>query len=91
MFRVNSIVLIIEGVWPARATVENGLSTAFVHGEGALKREVRSRGTMNISTSSPSVAMEISENASICGTGAIPISCLLPSLLLGNDKQFTGS
>jgi hypothetical protein len=38
MFSVNSTALIIEGTWPERATVENGMSTAFVHGECALKR-----------------------------------------------------
>jgi hypothetical protein len=30
--------------------------------------------------------VKISENSSIGDTGAIPISCLLPSLLLGNES-----
>ena len=91
MFSVNSIVLIIEGTWPERATVENRLSTAFLDGKCALKRgEGRSRGTMNISTSCPLGAVKISENSSIGDTVAIPISCLFPSLLLGNDTQFIG-
>ena len=38
MFSVNSIVLIVEGTWPERATAENRLSTAFLHGECALER-----------------------------------------------------
>ena len=82
MFSVNSIVLIIEGTWPERATVEKGcqphslMESVLSSGKGA------SRGTMNISTSCPLVAVKLSEKSWIAiperyrsDIVAIPVSC----------------